>query len=270
VAEEQAEARRGGGGLSKFVLWLAVLALLAAVWWLASERNQRRFSWAVDGGNLVISKGRFFPIGAGVIASDDAKWGKIYGPIPIPPGAKASEQEFEDQTALDRALFDQIVPWAKADLKTGDAAAVTRAGALVDRADSLPGLTAGQHQELAALRGELSFTAAKDELARASKLVLDARRKLEAVRETGGDHALEAAPLVRELEGVQDALEEASQGKAHGVYAPIPGQQRAAPPAQPSPDASQQQTAQSAQSPQAKTTHPAQQDTARPDAGAAR
>jgi hypothetical protein len=247
LAEEQAQARRGGGGLSKFVLWLAVLALLAAVWWLASERNQRRFSWATDDGKLVISKGRFFPIGAGVIASDDPKWGKIYGPIPIPPGAKASEEEFEDQTALDRALFDLVVPWAKADLKAADATAVARAGALVDRADALPGLTAGQHQELAGLRSELSFTAAKDELARAAKLVVDARRKLEAVRESGGDHALEAAPLARELEGVQDALEEASQGKAHGVYAPTPGQQRTAQAAQPSGEAAQQKAAQSPQ-----------------------
>jgi hypothetical protein len=212
---------------------------LAAVWWLASERNQRRFSWAVDGGKLVISKGHFFPLGAGVIATDDAKWGKVYGPIALPPGAKASDSEFEDQTALDRALFDLVVPWAKADVKAGDAAAVGRASALVDRADALPGLTAGQHQELAGLRGELSFTAAKSELQQAAKLVFDARRKLDAVRESGGDHALEAAPLVRELEGVQDALEEASQGKSHGVYARIPPPQPSgpAPPIAPRPDA---------------------------------
>jgi hypothetical protein len=270
VAEEQAQARRGGGGLSKFVLWLAVLALLAAVWWLASERNQRRFSWAVDGGKLVISKGRFFPIGAGVIASDDPKWGKIYGPIPVPAGAKATEQEFEDQTALDRALFDLVVPWAKDDLKKGDAASVAQAGALVDRADALPGLTAGQHQELGSLRGELSFTAAKDELGRAAKLVLDARRKLEAVRESGGDHALEAAPLVRELEGVQDALEEASQGKAHGVYAPIGPPQRTAQPANEAPS----QGGATAQSPgpaqNAAEQKPQQQAPARSDAGVQR
>jgi hypothetical protein len=234
VSEEQIQRR--GGGLSRFLLWLAVLGLLAAVWWLASERNQRRFSWGVDGGRLVISKGNFLPVGARVIPTDDPKLGKIYGPIPLPPGANATPAEFEDQTALDRALFDLIVPWAKADLKGGDPAAVERAGALVERADGLPGLTAGQHHELAALRGELSFSAAKGELHQAAKLVLDARRKLDAVREGGGEHALDAAPLVRELEGIQDALEEAAQGKSHGVYARIPAaSQPARPPATPAP-----------------------------------
>jgi hypothetical protein len=230
VADEQVQRR--GGGLSRFLLWLAVLGLLAAVWWLASERNQRRFSWGADGGRLVISKGNFFPVGARVIPADDPKLGKVYGPIPLPPGANATAAEFEDQTALDRALFDLVVPWAKADLKSGDAAAVERAGALVERADALPGLTAGQHHELAALRADLSFSAAKGELQQAAKLVLDARRKLDAVREGGGDHALEAAPLVRELEGIQDALEEAAQGKSHGIYARIPAP---APPARSAP-----------------------------------
>jgi len=38
-----AERARGGGGFSRLILWLVIIALLAGVWWLASERNERHF-----------------------------------------------------------------------------------------------------------------------------------------------------------------------------------------------------------------------------------
>ncbi len=215
MADTQTQPARRGGGLSKLVLWLLVLALLAAVWWLASERNLRRFAWRPDESILTISKGRFFPLGMANIAPDDPQLGKVYGPIPIPQGARISEQEFDDQTALDRALFDLVVPWARADAQKGEEKSIAEAGRLVDRASALPGLTAEQHQQLAALRGEFAFTAARQELLQAAKLVLSARRKLQSVEEGGGEHALEAGPLLRELEGIQGLLEDTSQSKAH-------------------------------------------------------
>ena len=232
MADEQAQRR--GGGLSKLILWLLVLGLLAAVWWLASERNLRRFAWRPADSVLTLSKGRFFPLGMANIAPDDAQLGKIYGPLPIPQGAKVYEQEFDDQTALDRALFDLVVPWARADAEKGDEKSIAEAGRLVDRASALPGLTAEQHQQLAGLRGELAFTAAKQELLQAAKLVLSARKKLQSVEEGGGDHSLEAGPMFRELEGIQGLLEDASQSKPHPRPSspPTPPKQRS-----PAPDA---------------------------------
>jgi hypothetical protein len=212
-------ARRG---FPKPLLWLLVLGLLAAVWWLASERNLRRFSWAPDSGVLVVSKGRFFPIGMARIAADDPQLGKVYGPIPLPQGAKVPEQEFDDQTSLDRALFDAILPWAKADVQKGDEASISQANQLLDRANLLPGLSAEQHQQLAALRGDLSFTAAKAELLQAAKFVLSARRKLQAVEEGGGEHALEAGPMLRGLEGIQGLLEDAGGAKSQPANQPAP------------------------------------------------
>jgi hypothetical protein len=203
-------------------LWLVVVALLGVVWWLASERNQRRYSWAPEGNVLVVSKGRFFPTGTGSIGADDARLGKVYGPIPLPQGAKVSEQDFDDQTSLDRALFDLVLPWSKDAVKKGDEQSIASANALVDRLSALPGLSAEQHGQLTAVRGELSFTAAKQDLLQAAKLVLSARRKLETVRETGGDHALEAGPMLRELEGIQGLLEDSAQGKQPPAQRPAP------------------------------------------------
>jgi hypothetical protein len=229
MAEQNAQPARRG--FPKPLLWLLVLGLLAAVWWLASERNLHRFSWAPDGSVLVISKGRFFPIGMARIAADDPQLGKIYGPIPLPQGAKVGEQEFDDQTSLDRALFDAIVPWSRSAVQKGDEASVAQANQLLDRANLLPGLTADQHQQLGAVRGDLAFTAAKQELLQAAKLVLSARRKLQAVEEGGGEHALEAGPMLRGLEGIQGLLEDAGGAKS-------PPARPANPPAAPRTDSS--------------------------------
>jgi hypothetical protein len=239
---ERAE-QSSGGGLKRLATWLVVLALLGAVLWLASDRNQRRYSWTVDSGKLVISKGRFFPTGQGVIASDDPRYGTVYGPIALSQGAKVQDQEFDDQTALDRALFDLVVPMAKADLQKGDEASIAEANALVDRAGALPGLTADQHRALASVRGDLSYVSARGELVQAAKLVLSARSKLEAVREGGGEHALEAGPVVRELAGIQEALEQAAQGRSANLFPPrAPGAPAMARPSPGAPTSPAQQT----------------------------
>ena len=226
---ERAE-QSGGGGLKRLGTWLVVLLLLGAVLWLASDRNQRRYSWTVDSGKLVISKGRFFPTGQGVIAADDPQYGRVYGPIALPQAAKVADQEFDDQTALDRALVDLIVPMAKADVQKGDEAAIAEANALSDRAAALPGLTADQHRALASVRGDLSYVSARSELTQAAKLVLSARRKLDGVREGGGEHALEAASVVRELAGIQEALEQAAQGHSANLFSPRAPASPATPP----------------------------------------
>src|ERR1700750_2946675 len=97
--------QRSGGGLKRFAVTVLVLGLLGAVLWLASERHQRHYSWTVENGKLVISRGRFFPTGQSPIAAEDPQQGPVYGPIALPQGAKVQEQEVEEHTALHRALL---------------------------------------------------------------------------------------------------------------------------------------------------------------------
>jgi hypothetical protein len=198
---EQTAPRRGGG-FQRFVLWLVILALLAAVGWLASERNQHHFRVAAQGSALVIERGRFFPMGTTAMPASD----KAYAPIPIPAGEKPpADSEFEDQNALDRWLFDLLAAWAKNAGKRGDGKA---AAMLVDRASSLPGLTGTQVAELGSLRADLAWDDAQADMTRAAELVEAARRKLEAVRQGNGAHAADAAALSGKLEAVQGSLRE--------------------------------------------------------------
>lgn len=195
----EAAPRRSGGGLSRLVLWFVILLLLAAVWWLASERNQRHFHTVAQNGFLVIERGRFFPTGTAPSGE------KAYAPVPIPQGEKApGEMEFDDQNALDRFLFDVISSWAQVLAKKNETHA---AAALVERAASLPGLTGGQVQQLAAMSADLSWDDAQEDLVSAEKLVEAARKKLAAVQSGKGSRALDAAAQDQGLQTVQRSLE---------------------------------------------------------------
>ncbi|MGZ6123478.1 MAG: hypothetical protein ACXWLR_00875 [Myxococcales bacterium] len=194
------EVPRRGGGLQRLVLWLVIAALLATVWWLASERNEHHFRVATQGGALVIERGRFFPMGTAPVPAGD----KAYAPVAVPAGEKPlADSEFDDQNALDRWLFDLLSAWAKNAGKRGDGQA---AAMLVDRASALPGLTGAQVAELSALRADLAWDDAQTDMAKAAGLVEAARRKLAAVRQGNGTHAADAAALSGKLEEVQNAL----------------------------------------------------------------
>jgi hypothetical protein len=198
---EQAVPRRGGG-LQRLVLWLVILALLGAVFWLASERNEHHFRATAQNNVLVIERGRFFPLGTVAMPSTD----KAYGPVVIPSGEKPpGEMEFEDQNALDRWLFDLLGTWARGAGKRGDG---KTAAMLVDRASALPGLTGAQIADLNALRSDLAWDEAQADIVRAGEMVEGARRKLEAVRQGNGAHAADASALSGKLEGLQNALKD--------------------------------------------------------------
>jgi hypothetical protein len=206
MAEAKAKAS-SGGGFSRLVLWFVILLLLAAVWYLASERNQRRFRSVPQNGALLIERGRFFP--TGTAASDE----KAYAPIPVPPGEKApGEMEFDDQNALDRYLFEVLSNWAQGLAKKNDTHA---AAALVERASELPGLTGAQVQQLSALSADLSWDDAQTDLSSAAKLVEAARRKLAAVQSGKGSHALDAAAQDAALQTVQKSLQGLTRPAPH-------------------------------------------------------
>ena len=223
------EAKKKGGG-SSLLLWLLVLALFAVVLWLASERNARKWFLTIDGGQLVVARGRNFPTGTRNITAGDPELGKAYAPINVPAGAKPSEGEFDDQTALDRALFEQLLPWAKAAAEKNDSSSQSSAMALAERASQLPGLSAAQHDKLGALRGDLSFSAALGEVLLAAGQLESARRMLEQARINGGRHATQAATLAAELRAMADRLGDVAGGRAVAIAPSTPWETPVAPP----------------------------------------
>jgi hypothetical protein len=210
------EAKAAGGGLSRLVLWLVIAALLATVWYLASERNERRFRVAADNGQLVIEHGRFFP--TGTVAAGD----RIYAPVPLPAGEKApGELEFDDQNSADRYLFGLFGDWAKAAAKKGDTHA---AAGYVERAAQLPGLTGAQVSELMAMKADLAWDDAATQVQQAAALVETAIQNLQGVTSGKGPHAFEAQQESDRLRALAQALRAAAAKPAGSspVQAPVP------------------------------------------------
>ena len=225
-----ADAAQPGGG-SKLV-WILVVGLLGAVWWLASERNARKFTYEVRGGELIVSKGRYFPTGAAAVGPGDAL-GKVYAGIAPPAGVKPLlETEFDDQISLDRALYDLVTGWARAAAQKKDAMGQQQAEELVTRLSGLSGLTPAQLSDLQGLRAELGWWSAGRDLEGAVKQLAVARRKLEEVRRGDVEHAAQAGAMLAPLDALALQLTELAAGRG-GPVVPTP-----AAPAQPAVPAS--------------------------------
>jgi hypothetical protein len=196
MAEETARPR--SGALQRAVLWLVIAALLWAIWWLASERNERHYCLATQANLLTVERGRFFPTGTTTAPE------KMYAPVQIPAGLKAPpDREFESQNDLDRFLFDTLAGWAKELAKKSD----TRAAAeLVDRVSQLPGLTGSQVAELTSLKADLAWDESRADLVQALQSLDAALRKLELVKQTHGTHSAEATEQAQKVRQIQEQL----------------------------------------------------------------
>lgn len=202
----------------RLLLWLLVLVLGPMTVWLAAERNARRWTLAVDHDQLLVSRGRNFLFGTRTIEADDPELGKIYGPIPLPAGSKVAAAEFADQFALDRALFEALLPLVRTG-RDGDAAARQRAEALLGRLSGLPGLTAGDLDRLTAMRGDFAYDAARGDVREALRLVRQAWRRLQAAGNGDGEHALEASRMATALPGVAATLDDLTAGRGPAAAA---------------------------------------------------
>ena len=218
---DAAQAKQTGSG-SRALLWLLILVLLGVVWWLASERNARRYNVSSRDGALIVSRGRYFPTGTGVVGPDDAE-GRLYWGIALPPGTKnLIEVEYEDQGALDRGLYQLLSANAHALAKKGDATSFAEADGLAKRLQGLRGLSAEELADLTSLRAELAFWSAGGDVKAALTSLAAARRKLEEVRANGGEHATMAGPIEAELEPIANELLQAGTRFAQPGTGPVP------------------------------------------------
>jgi hypothetical protein len=206
LAEETKRAVRGGGGFRAFGAWVAILALLALVVWLVSERNARTWYLVPDQGRLVVMRGMLAPLGRQAFKTADPALAQVYEPVVAPPGkALPPEVSFEERSFLDQALYDVISGWAREEIASGDPARLERGLGYVSRAERLAGLSSAQRQDLAQLRAESGFFEAQRLLERATGELRDAAEKLRNTAASRSPHAGEARGLLRDVEPALDA-----------------------------------------------------------------
>jgi hypothetical protein len=229
MADEQ---RRGGVG--GFFAWVIILALVAAVAWLASDRNARTWYLAPDEGRLVVMKGYMLPIGRQTYKTSDPALAQAYAPVVLPVGKPVpAERSFDDRSGLDQALYDLLAGWARDDIASGDPTRLERGLGYVDRAEHLGGISQSQRQDLSALRAESGFFEAQRLLERATNELRDAAGKLAEAARSRSPHAMDAQVWVRDVEGARDAAIAALRAGARREAGRPPGP--ASPPAEPPP-----------------------------------
>jgi hypothetical protein len=217
------QLRSGGGFLRAAVAWIAILGLLALVTWLVSERNARTWYLVPADGRLVVMKGYLLPVGRGAFETSDPATAAAYAPIVPPPGKAApAERAFEERGQVDQAIYELVSGWARDEIASGDPARLERGLGYLGRAEKLPGLSASQREDLAALRAESGYQEAMRLLGRAVDELRDASDRLRRTASSRSAHAGDAGRLLRELEPALDQAGAALR-RAEGTRPPPAG-----------------------------------------------
>jgi hypothetical protein len=230
---ETTTARPRGGGVKGLLAWVAILALLALVVWLAAERNARTWHLVPDEGRLVVMRGMLLPVGRQAFETSDPATAQAYAPLVAPPGKPLpAERSFDERSLLDQALYEILAAWARDEIAGGDPAHLERGLGYLARAERLPGLSSAQRDDLTALRAESGYLEALRLVARAAEELRDASEKLRRASGSRSPHATEAGLLLRDVEPAVDAALGALRtiGAVGGEAKPPPASPPAAPP----------------------------------------
>jgi hypothetical protein len=210
--DETTVARRSGGTFKAALAWLAILALLAAVAWLASERNARSWHLVPSEGRVVVMRGLMLPAGRAAFASSDPTLAQAYAPIVPPPGRPLPpERTFDERGLLDQAIYELVAAWAREEIASGDPARLERGLGYLARAEKLPGLSPAQRDDLAALRAESAYQEGLRLLGRGAEELREAADRLRRAASSRSPHAAEAAELLRDVEPAAESAAAAAR-----------------------------------------------------------
>lgn len=217
MGDNTAAAPARGSSLKHLLAWVLALGLGALAFWLASERNRRRWYLAPEEGQLVVKKGILFPAGSTRFKTEHPALAQTYAPLRPPAGALLpGPRDFDDQAGLDQALFELLSRWAREDIATERPEQLERGLAYVARAEGLPGISSAQRDDLRSLRGESGYFEALWLLERGAEDLRLAREKLRLAAEAPTRHASDALLLLRRIDPLVEQAFEASRPGSRG------------------------------------------------------
>ena len=222
--EETKELRRPGvGGFKSAAAWVAIVALLVLVAWLASERNARSWYLVPDEGRLVVMKGMMAPVGRRAVESAEPALAQAYAPLVPPPGKPLpAERAFTERSLLDQAMYDLLAAWAREEIDSGEPGRLDRGLGYLSRAEKLPGVSSAQRDDLAALRAESGYQEAIRLARRALEDLRDASEKLRVAAASRSRHATEAGVLLGPVDSALSSVREAVRSSSPPAAKPAP------------------------------------------------
>jgi hypothetical protein len=202
--------QRAGHAFRRLLVSVLVLALAGVVCVLLARDNARTFSLKLEGGKLLVQKGRMLPWGSAPYRPADASLADVYAPIDL-AGASVGAVEtdrFEDRDELDRALFRILEQAARPKLLSDDTQVVASGMALLHRMDRLQGASEEQRRVLRGLQLDVAYDQARIRFEDARRAVAEGLSELRIAADSPTRRARAAHAMLVKVEPAASALEE--------------------------------------------------------------
>jgi hypothetical protein len=202
--------QRAGSAFRRLLVTLLVLALAGVVCWLLAKDNARTFSLKVEGGKLLVLKGRNLPWGSAPYRPTDPSLADVYAPIELSWASVGAvdADHFEDRDELDRALFRILEQVARPRLLSDDTQVVTSGMGLLHRMDRLQGVSEEQRRTLRSLELDVAYDQARIRFEDARRAVAEGLSQLRIAADSPTRRARAAHAMLVRVEPAASALEE--------------------------------------------------------------
>ncbi|RLB55368.1 MAG: hypothetical protein DRI34_10675 [Deltaproteobacteria bacterium] len=225
--------KRGGGAKALFVL-LVILALAGVIVYLLSLINSKRFFLVPEGGELVVKKGIFFPVGNELYRPTDPEQARLYQPIELPEQLRhAAALQFEDLPSLNRELAKYLIEHAERMVFSDDDKFYQRGRAYLERVSHLHGLDPQQIEKVKSLQADVDYLEAKRSYQGVEKILERALRKFRKAQAFGSGRFQDADVWIAKIGNLLDAIKRAKASAP--ASAPATGPAPETPPAAPAP-----------------------------------
>ncbi|MBL8936429.1 MAG: IF-2 protein [Archangium sp.] len=215
---------RLGRAFRNLVIFAVVVAAATGGLYAASLLNARTWSLEVQGGQLIVTRGKMLPVGTEPFQPADPLLSEAYAPLDLNGNTALAVvgQRFEDRDELDRALFSVIEllarPRVASDLKRDLDVGV----ALVKRAETLRGLSEQQRGTLATLKAEVAYFLAKQRIDDARKQLDEALQQLKLAADADARHKKDATQMLLAVEPQVKSLSDTLRAAVQGLPPPPP------------------------------------------------
>ncbi len=186
--------------MKKALVTLIVLALLAAVTYLAGTINHNRYRLVQQDEQVMVERGTMLPFGFARFEPQNLALQAAYAPVPLPEGVVLQAEEvYTERGDLDRAIFALLSAWAQSRLTVGGEQNLEMASLYLERALLLPALSEDLRTELRRLRGQVAWRAALTRIEGIGVAINKARSELQLALQSG---VAEASLVSGLLEGL--------------------------------------------------------------------
>ncbi|MBL8920771.1 MAG: IF-2 protein [Myxococcaceae bacterium] len=227
---------RLGRAFRNLVIFAVVVAAATGGLYAASLLNARTWSLEVQGGQLIVTRGKMLPTGTEPFQPADPLLAEAYAPLELNGNTALAVvgTRYEDRDELDRALFSVIELLAKPRVASDTKRDLDVGVGLVKRAEALRGLSEQQRASLKTLKAEVAYFLAKQRIDDARKQLDEALQQLKLAADADARHKKDATQMLLAVEpqvkALSDTLRAAVQGLPPPVVAPAPVPQPVASP----------------------------------------